>query len=331
MLRAIELAWPGGAALTPFTEHPVDAVRRGAIGPAVASGHPRALGQLKGLAKEPDPQLAAAARAALESVRRMPPPLIFRLLGGFEARRGTWRIEPADWGRPMTARLVRFLLVHRDRVVPEDVLFEAFWPGKAAPAARHNLQVAASMARGVLDPGLGGESVIEAVERGYRLRLADHDLVDAEEFELAARAALAEPRLVARRRLLDRAARLWGGEPLPEDGYMDWSLDWRRQLNELYASVLEALVAAGRDSGDMRATIEAGHAAARARPPQRDRPPRAHGRLRALGPGRRRAAPVPPVPPGARRRAGGGAEPRHLADAGPDPGRGVRLRAKQRA
>ena len=257
VLRAIERAWPGGSALLPFTEHPVAAVRRGAVGPVVASGHPGALDQLKDLAREADPTVAAAARTALDRVRQAPPPLLFRLLGGFEARRGTWRVEAAAWGRPMTARLVRFLLVHRGTVVPEDVLFEVFWPGKPAASARRNLQVAVSMARGVLDTGLADESVIEAVDRGYRLRLADHDLVDTEEFEIAARAALAEHAPQARRRLLERAAALWRGEPLPEDRYADWSRDWRRRLTDLYAGVLEALVEACREEGDARATIQA--------------------------------------------------------------------------
>src|SRR5439155_1586475 len=230
VLRAIQRAWPGGEALLPFTDHPLAAVRSRAVGPVVASGHPRALGQLRDMAREADPAVAAAARAALESVRRAPPPLIFRLLGGFEARRGAWRIDAAAWGRPLTARLVRFLLVNRGTVVPEDVLFEHFWPGKPAASARRNLQVAVPMARGVLDTGLGGESIIEAVDHGYRLRLADHDLVDSEEFEVAAGTALTERDLAARRTLLERAAALWGGEPLPEDRYADWSRDWRRRL-----------------------------------------------------------------------------------------------------
>ncbi|TMM02465.1 MAG: hypothetical protein E6G10_10180 [Actinobacteria bacterium] len=256
VLRAIQRAWPGGEALLPFTDHPLAAVRSRAVGPVVASGHPRALGQLRDMAREADPAVAAAARAALESVRRAPPPLIFRLLGGFEARRGAWRIDAAAWGRPLTARLVRFLLVNRGTVVPEDVLFEHFWPGKPAASARRNLQVAVSMARGVLDTGLGGESIIEAVEHGYRLRLADHDLVDSEEFEVAAGTALTERDLAARRTLLERAAALWGGEPLPEDRYADWSRDWRRRLVDRYTGVLEALVDACRDEGDARATIQ---------------------------------------------------------------------------
>ena len=257
VLPAIERAWPGGAALLPFTDHPLAAVRRRAVAPVVASGHPRALGQLKDLALEGDDAVAAAARAAIESVRLAPPPLSFRLLGGFEARRGTWRIEPSAWGRPMTARLVRFLLVHRGRVVPEDVLFEAFWAGKPAASARRNLQVAVSMARGVLDTGLSAESVIESVDHGYRLRLAAHDAVDTEEFTIAARAALAERDEETRRALLERATGLWHGEPLPEDTYADWSRDWRRALTDLYGAVLEALVAACREEADHRATIAA--------------------------------------------------------------------------
>jgi putative two-component system hydrogenase maturation factor HypX/HoxX len=79
-------------------------------------------------------------------------------------------------------RLVRFLLVHRDRRVSEDELLEAFWPDRHLDGARRSLHVAISRARRVLD-WPDSPSVIEVTDRVYRLSLRAGDSVDADEFE----------------------------------------------------------------------------------------------------------------------------------------------------
>ena len=74
--------------------------------------------------------------------------------------------------------------------------------------------------------------------------------VDAAEFEAATAAAFAAHG-VARTRLLERAAGLWAGEPLPEERYSDWALGWRERLVDLYAGVLGALADGCLDDGDL--------------------------------------------------------------------------------
>jgi DNA-binding SARP family transcriptional activator len=145
----------------------------------------------------------------------------------------------------MASRVVRFMLAHGPGAIPEDVLFEAFWSDRPADTARQHLAVAISRARKVLDLPGAEQSVIEARERTFRLRLRDTDSVDVEEFERAALEALAQRDHAA----LDRAAALWTGEPLPEDRYAGWSLPWRSRLTETYAQVLGALVEASEAAG----------------------------------------------------------------------------------
>ena len=256
VMRAIEAARPGSEALIRFTRHPVAAVRRAVLGPAAASGDPAALRRLHELAEEPASEVGAAARAAAAAIIATPPPLVVNLLGGFAVRRGTWRASDSDWGRPMAARLVRFLLVSEGGV-PEDALFEAFWPDKAPQAARRNLQVAVSLARGVLDPPGAATSALEVSERTYGLSLGEEGIVDVDQFTTAASTALGTAGH-ARRALLDRAASLWAGEPLPEDRYAEWSTAWRVRLTERYAQVLTALVEECRRSGDQLTAIDVG-------------------------------------------------------------------------
>jgi DNA-binding SARP family transcriptional activator len=214
------------------------------------------LARLGELSADSDEQVAAAAAATGERLRATPPPLRFELLGGFRVRRGGWEIEEAAWERPMASRIVRFLLLQDDSAVPEDALFEAFWPDRPADAARQHLAVAVSRARKVLDlPGTDG-SVIDAKERTYRLRLRDRDSVDSGEFRKAAAAALAEEGS-GRCTALEHAAALWAGEPLPEDRYAAWSFAWRERLAETYSHVLNALVECYERSGDSHKALGA--------------------------------------------------------------------------
>jgi DNA-binding SARP family transcriptional activator len=256
VIATIEAALPGGAALIPFTRHPVPEVRRAALVSAVGSGHPDSARLAAELESDSDEGVAAAARASGRRLASQPPPLVFTLLGGFGLRRGSFVVDEDAWERRVAQRLVRLLLVRRDAPVPEDVLFEAFWPDKTADAARRGLQVAVSSARAVLDPPGAERTTIEVSERSYRLRLRQGDSVDADEFEQAATAALAAsgPDRLA---LLEIASARWSGEPLPEDRYEDWAVAWRERMLDLYGRVLGALADGHAAAGDHASAIEA--------------------------------------------------------------------------
>jgi hypothetical protein len=151
-VEAVAQAFPEGGQLVPFLDHPLAPVRRAALEPAIRSGDPGALRRLAELEEDPDGEMAGTAAQAAERIGRLLPPLAFEVLGGFAVRRGPTSIGTSDWGRPIDARLVRFLLVHLGEPVAEDVLFEAFWPDRSPESSRRSLQVAVSRARSVLDP-----------------------------------------------------------------------------------------------------------------------------------------------------------------------------------
>ena len=256
VLTALQDAFPDGEALMAMVDHPVAEVRRAAVLAALAAGHPAVLARLGALGDDSDPQVAAAAAATRQRLRDQPPPLRFELLGGFRVSRAGWELDEAAWQRPMAARIVRFLLIQGSSGVPEDALFDAFWSDRPADAARQHLTVAVSRARKVLDLPDAEQSVIEARERTYRLRLRERDTVDVVEFETAAAAALAGQGR-DRRAALERAAALWTGEPLPEDRYSPWSDAWRERLVHTYSHVLTALVESYEASGEHHDAIRA--------------------------------------------------------------------------
>jgi LuxR family transcriptional regulator, maltose regulon positive regulatory protein len=254
-IRALAAALPGGAALDSFSDHPTPAVRRTVLIAALAAGRPNGVERAGELTRDPDAEVAAAARTVTARIAREPPPLAFRLLGGFELRRGAWLVDDNRWERRIAQRLVRFLLCRDGGPVLEDDLIDAFWPDKTASAARRSLQVAVSAARAVLDvPGVA-DSRLTSGERTYRLRLRDNDVVDAREFERAAAAALAADDS-RRRSALIAAEALWGGEPLPEERYTDWAIAWREHLIDRNRQVLHGLADAHAATGDAGAAVD---------------------------------------------------------------------------
>ena len=240
VVAAVTGAFPGGEAALPLTRHPVAGVRAAAAVAAAASGSPAAAARLAELAADADAQVAAAARGAAEATRRRPPPLSFRVLGPFVVRRGSWTVDDAAWQRRIAQRVVRMLLVQHPHPVPEDLFFEALWPDRAPAAARRSLQVAVSCARAALDPPGAEPSVLEGSGRAYRLVLGERDMIDADVFLAAAERALQAPG-ASRRGQLERAAELWGGDPLAEERYADWAAVFRERLIDRYADVLSAL------------------------------------------------------------------------------------------
>ena len=171
------------------------------------------------------------------------------LLGGFSVTRGNRRADDAAWERRVAQRLVRFLLLHRNRTVSEDEILETFWPDRRVDRARRSLHVATSRARRVLDTPTS-RSVIDATDRVYNLRLRPGDVVDADQFEMTALAALGDHG-ISRLRLLEEAASLWAGEPLPEERYTDWAVAWRERLSDLHVGVLAALAGEYLRYGDL--------------------------------------------------------------------------------
>ena len=172
--------------------------------------------------------------------------LSYRLLGCFEVRRDGVPVPEDAWERPMAARLVRFLLVHRGATVAEDRVLEAFWPGRPPAAGHRCLAVAVSQARRVL-----GEPVLLAGDRTYALEVRPGDTVDADEFERAAAVACSAGDSAA----LAAAAGLWTGEPLPGDRYADWAGPRRDDLVDRYREVLAARADAELRAGDAAAAL----------------------------------------------------------------------------
>lgn len=153
------------------------------------------------------------------------------LLGQFSVIVGDRPVSRDAWRRERGAALVKLLAVTAGHRLHREQVMELFWPDLEPEAAGANLRKAVYFAR----RSLGDHQVLESSEI---IALApDVELeIDAEAFEQAGKAALRSADPAA----CERAADLYRGELLPDDRYVEWLDEPRKQLHELYMRVLRA-------------------------------------------------------------------------------------------
>ena len=193
-----------------------------------------------------DASLRRLCRGAIRALDRLPPePLHVKLLGGFSLLRGTRPVS--QWRRQRSKDLFKYLVLHRGKPIPSDVLLEVFWPDLDLEKARANLWSTVSALRAALEPGLTpkAKSKYLLIEKeAYQLRLPEGSTVDVDIFERAAAKGLdalerGDEALALRR--LEEAVRGYTGDLLPEDVYKDWTEEPRDHLQRLFNEVLKGL------------------------------------------------------------------------------------------
>lgn len=150
-----------------------------------------------------------------------------------------------------TRNLLAYLLLHRRVAVPRDVLMDTFWPTASPDAARNNLHVALSGVR----QALRAASPVSVLRRRHDTYRLDADLiwVDVEEFEqhyAEGRRADRAGDMAAAARCYAAADRLYEGELLAEDPYLDWASQQREALRLEFLNVQRRLVELYSAAGD---------------------------------------------------------------------------------
>jgi DNA-binding SARP family transcriptional activator len=181
---------------------------------------------------EPVPRPAAGAS----------PLLAIHCLGPLRVHRDDRDLGPCPNRRAKS--VLKFLVVHRGRAVPKDVLMEVFWPDAEPGAARNNLNVAVYGLRRFLRTGEQGVSHVLFQDNCYLLNPELHVWVDIEEFNRLVDSAGTlerEGETAAAMRDLQAAAALYHGGLFDDDPYEEWMLPLRRDLQDTYLTVLERL------------------------------------------------------------------------------------------
>jgi len=195
-------------------------------------------------AAEPEPAQGPAAD----------PPITIRCLGAFSVRRGNRLVDQSSV-KPRVRSLLRLLAMNAGAAVHRDALIQALWPDVSPATAAHNLHVAVSSLRKLLEPGSarGCARLVVREGDGYRLTLPPRSSCDVTEV----RAALDSAR---RRRLsgdhpgtvqaLRTAIGAYGGDLLPQDGTEEWVVRERETLRTAVVMAAAQLAAAELADGD---------------------------------------------------------------------------------
>ena len=182
------------------------------------------------------------------------------LLGGFSVAVDGQGIPDTAWSRRSAAALVKLLALRSGRRLPREQLIDLLWPDLLVDEAAPRLHKAAHFARAAL--GVPDGVVLSG---DVVALLPDAEVtVDVDQFDAAATAYLAGGGLPR----ADEAIRLYRGDLLPEDLYVEWTEHDRERRRMRYLELLkdagrwdEVLAADPLDEGAHLRLVE-GHVAA---------------------------------------------------------------------
>ncbi len=156
------------------------------------------------------------------------------LLGTFRAAAGEGAFDDSRWRLRKARAVVKLLALAPDHRLPRERLLDLLWPDLAPEAGANNLRYALHVARRAL-AGTPARPALSFLR------------TDAEQVRLCRAARYGRTWAPSRRRRrrpgggrlgVRRAARLYGGELLPEDPYEDWAAGRREGLRSLYLTLL---------------------------------------------------------------------------------------------
>ena len=173
------------------------------------------------------------------------------LLSGFRVSVGPRRIEQSEWRLKKAAALVKLLALAAGHRLHREQVMDLLWPHSGRKAASNSLRQAIHAARKALDPEQGSRYL--ASQDGLLSLCPEGALwVDVEAFEGAARTASRTEEPSAYEAALD----LYAGELVPQDRYEGWAEERRRELRELYFSLLIELALFHEERGEYGSAAE---------------------------------------------------------------------------
>lgn len=178
--------------------------------------------------------------------------LNIRLLGGFEARRGSE--ELAGFESKKVRALFAYLLLNREQPLSRDRLAGLLWPEHSEDASRQNLRQAVYNLRTTLENG-GGKEPLLATQQHVQINPATPLWLDVEAFERLARTGI-EGRADNAAEALREAGTLYRGDLLAgfyvkeTDLFEDWLAGERERLRETAAAATRALIVHHEQRGD---------------------------------------------------------------------------------
>jgi DNA-binding SARP family transcriptional activator len=152
----------------------------------------------------------------------------------------------ADWLGQRAGQLLKYLVSHRNHVVPTEKIAEAIWPNASfgtSNTVRHTVHVLREKLGG--DHGRkGGSPFIVARQGGYALDL-ENVTVDADVFERAVSeglSAFVDGNAATATERFEQAVGTYRGDYLIDEPYAEWAFVERERLRDMVSVPLRALI-----------------------------------------------------------------------------------------
>jgi DNA-binding SARP family transcriptional activator len=185
-----------------------------------------------------DAEKSDLSRAVESSI---PPTLMVHLLGQFRVTLNDCPV--ASWPSGRGRAVFKYLLTHRDRPVPRDVLMEVFWPEASPASARNSLNVALHGLRQALRAA-ADVPVVVFQNGAYRFDSTLRVWVDVDEFRhhvQAGRRLEDAGDLTAAAAEYEQATSLYQGDFMADDLADDWPVLVRERQRVAYVDTLDRL------------------------------------------------------------------------------------------
>lgn len=172
-----------------------------------------------------------------------PATLSVSLLGGFSMRLNDHTLTD-DINRSLKLwSVLAYLILHRDRPVPQSELIDTFWADEGGANPTNALKTLLYRIRAMLEPLFGAELEPILAQRGaYMWNKAISCTLDIDEFEsLCRRAGEAGLSTGERRALYREAVKLYHGDLLPKLNHQVWLVPLSVHYHTMYINAVKAL------------------------------------------------------------------------------------------
>jgi DNA-binding SARP family transcriptional activator len=179
-----------------------------------------------------------------------------RTLGGFEVAIRGATVPVSAWRSRKSRDLLKILICRRGRPAARDELAALLWPGEQGTALGPRLSVTASLLRRVLEDDAAAADVAVGADRQHLWLNRSSLLIDVEEFMSEAARGLLGSDDTAAGLDLESAERLYAGDFLEDEPYVDWAVGLREEARTTYISVARRLAEISEREGEHDRAIQ---------------------------------------------------------------------------
>jgi DNA-binding SARP family transcriptional activator len=205
----------------------------------------------------PEPEAGLVPPAGTEKrEEQASPSLVVYCLGSFRVYQDDQLIE--KWLGHKCKGIFKYIVMHRERPIHQEILMDLFWRDADPEAARRNLYQAIYSLRQALQMVNTDFPYILCEDSCYHLNPEMEVWVDCEAFrthEQDGRLLEREGHLQEAIRAYELAENLYEGEFLAEDSYEDWTVVYRENLKHAHLDILDRLSQHYFDQGQLGTAI----------------------------------------------------------------------------